>query len=49
MRRPPLERNLNQVDFPAALPTTEQVMEELLDVTINYCNVESPTERRARQ
>lgn len=48
-RRPPLERNLNQIDFPYVIPSIEQVMEELMDVTINYCNVANPTERTARQ
>lgn len=48
-RRLPLEKNLNQVNFSYTIPSTEQVTEELMDVTINYCNVENPTERTARQ
>lgn len=54
--RPPLERNLDKEDFlplqAAVLPpprTTEQVMEELREVTYRYANVADPVESAARR
>ncbi|CAN6869103.1 unnamed protein product, partial [Brassica oleracea] len=49
--RPPLERNLNVEDFPPPprIPTTEEVMEELREVTFQYTNVQDPTESAARR
>ncbi|CAN6905609.1 unnamed protein product, partial [Brassica oleracea] len=49
--RPPLERNLAMSDFPqnVALPTREEVMEELREVTFQYTNCSDPTESAARR
>lgn len=50
--RLPLERNLDMSDFPPLqpiLPTTEQVMGELLEVTYQYTNHPDPIEREARR
>lgn len=49
--RPSLGCNLNDTDFPLlpTVPTTAEVMEELREVTLQYLNVEHPTERAARQ
>lgn len=50
--RPPLERNLNASDFlppPPSLPTTEQVMEQLVEATYQYTNRPNPIEREARR
>lgn len=46
-----LERNLAISDFPAPprIPTTEEVMQELVDVTIQYTNVADPVEKEARR
>ncbi|CAN6885914.1 unnamed protein product, partial [Brassica oleracea var. botrytis] len=48
---PPLEHNLNVADFPPPprIPTTEEVMEELREVTFRYTNVQDPTESAARR
>lgn len=48
--RPPLGRNLALTDFPPQpnIPTTEEVMTELREVTYQYTNVDDPTERAAR-
>ncbi|KAF2553622.1 hypothetical protein F2Q68_00037098 [Brassica cretica] len=48
--RPPLERNLEINDYPAQpqISSTEQVMNELIEVTHQYTNVEDPIERDAR-
>lgn len=47
---PPLERNLEVTDFPPPpkVPITEEVMEELREVTYQYANVADPTESAAR-
>lgn len=49
-QRPPLECNLAENDFPpqAHIPTTEEVMEELREVTFQYTNCNDPIERAAR-
>ncbi|KAF2565373.1 hypothetical protein F2Q68_00027603 [Brassica cretica] len=49
--RQPLGRNLAIYDFPQEhpLPTTEEVLEELREVTQQYLNVDDPAERAARQ
>lgn len=48
--RIPLERNLELTDYPGLpeIPTTEQVMEDLREVTFQYTNVSDPVERAAR-
>lgn len=48
--RPPLERNLEVTDFPppSRVPSNEEVMEELREVTLQYTNVDDPVERAAR-
>ncbi|KAH0867174.1 hypothetical protein HID58_074196 [Brassica napus] len=45
-----LGRNLAISDFPqvARIPTTEEVMQELVDVSIQYTNCADPVEREAR-
>lgn len=50
-QRPPLERNLNVSDFPLPprIPTTEEVMEELREVTYQYTNCPDPAESAARR
>ena len=49
--RPPLERNLATSDFPAlpTIPTTEEVLNELREVIIQYASCADPVERAARQ
>lgn len=54
-RERPLGRNLAETDYPPQLPptvpqipTTEEVMNELMEVTYQYTNVEDPIERAAR-
>lgn len=46
-----LERNLANCDFPPLphIPTTEEVMQELVDVSIQYTNSEDPVKREARR
>ncbi|KAG5399515.1 hypothetical protein IGI04_014122 [Brassica rapa subsp. trilocularis] len=46
-----LGRNLAISDFPqvARIPTTEEVMQELVDVSIQYTNCADPVEREARR
>lgn len=39
---------MNNIDFPAIIPTTEEVMEDLRGLTFQYCSVENSTERAAR-
>ncbi|CAN6828810.1 unnamed protein product, partial [Brassica oleracea] len=47
---PPLIRNLAVHDFPLpAIPTTEEVMNELQEVTIQYVNCADPTISEARR
>lgn len=48
--RPPLERNLYASDFtpPPQIRTTEDIMEELREVTFRYTNHPDPKEREAR-
>ena len=50
-QRPPLERNLAISDFPKdpRIPTTEQVMNELREVSYQYTSVADPTESAARR
>lgn len=50
MPRLPLERNLNVSDFtsPIQLRSTEEIMEELREVTYQYTNHPDPKERDAR-
>lgn len=47
----PLGRNLYNCDFPPppSIPTTEEVMTELQDVTVQYINCAYPTESAARR
>ncbi|CAN6849873.1 unnamed protein product [Brassica oleracea] len=47
----PLGRNLYNCDFPPppSIPTTEEVMTELQDVTVQYINCADPTESAARR
>ncbi|KAH0859892.1 hypothetical protein HID58_088153, partial [Brassica napus] len=47
----PLSRNLYNYDFPPrpTIPTTEEVLAELQDVTIQYINCADPTESAARR
>lgn len=47
----PLERNLAVCDFPQAppLPSTEEVMNELHEVTLQYINCDDPVESAARR
>lgn len=40
---------LGEASLLSAIPSKEQVMEELREVTLQYLNVEDPTERAARQ
>lgn len=54
--RDPLERNLDREEFTALLPTglppprsTEEIMEELREVTYQYTNVADPIESAARR
>ncbi|KAF3553151.1 hypothetical protein F2Q69_00017435 [Brassica cretica] len=50
--RPPLERNLDIVDFSLSLPpvpSTEEVMEELREATLQYTMCADPTESAARR
>ncbi|KAJ4909275.1 Uncharacterized protein Rs2_03896 [Raphanus sativus] len=46
-----LERNLALSDFPhaAGIPSREEVIQELVDVTIQYTNCPDPVEREARR
>ncbi|KAF3585035.1 hypothetical protein F2Q69_00030318 [Brassica cretica] len=46
-----LERNLANYDFPPLphIPTTKEVMQELVDVSIQYTNSEDPVKREARR
>ncbi|CAF2321488.1 unnamed protein product [Brassica napus] len=46
---PPLERNLAFNDFPLppVVPSTEEVMNELGEVTVQYTNCDDPRERAA--
>lgn len=48
---PPLGRNLHDCDFPPLLtiPTTEEMMQELHDVTLQYINCGDPTECATRR
>ena len=48
---PPLERNLAVSDFPLLppIPTTEQVLNELQEVTLQYTSCADPTESAARR
>lgn len=48
--RPPLEGNLEVTEFPPLpqAPTTEEVLEELREVTYQYTNVQDPVENAAR-
>ncbi|KAG7533037.1 Reverse transcriptase zinc-binding domain [Arabidopsis thaliana x Arabidopsis arenosa] len=52
-RRPPLERSLNPTGVtpppPPPIPTTEEVMGELRDVTVQYISCSDPTESAARK
>lgn len=55
-RRLPLERNLEKEDFPPPPPslvpqtrTTEEIMEELREVTYQYTNCPDPVESEARR
>ncbi|KAG2314943.1 hypothetical protein Bca52824_018065 [Brassica carinata] len=47
----PLERNLNLSDFPppTAIPTMDQVMDDLLEATYQYANHPDPKESEARR
>lgn len=47
----PLGRNLAVCDFPQAppLPSTEEVMNELHEVTLQYINCDDPVESTARR
>lgn len=49
--RLPLERNLEITDFPPNpnIPSTEEVMDELRELTYQYTNVSDPTEAEARR
>ncbi|CAN7076132.1 unnamed protein product, partial [Brassica oleracea var. botrytis] len=50
--RPSLGRNLDRTDFPPlneGITNATTVMEELREVTLQYLNVDDPTERAARQ
>ena len=52
--RPPVERNLNLTDFPPPpplprIPTTDEVMDDLREVTYQYVNCPDPTESAARR
>lgn len=52
--RPPVERNLNLVDFPPPpsgprIPSTEEVMDELREATYQYVNHPDPAESAARR
>ncbi|CAN6864935.1 unnamed protein product, partial [Brassica oleracea] len=50
--RPSLGRNLDRTDFPPlneGIANATTVMEELREVTLQYLNVDDPTERAARQ
>ncbi|CAN7024434.1 unnamed protein product, partial [Brassica rapa subsp. trilocularis] len=49
--RPPVERNLNVSDFPPIprIPSTDEVMEELREVSYQYANCPDPTESAARK
>ncbi|KAG2270225.1 hypothetical protein Bca52824_064780 [Brassica carinata] len=46
-----LDRNLADCDFPPLprIPTIEEVMQKLVDVTIQYTNCADPVEREARR
>ncbi|CAE6127085.1 unnamed protein product [Arabidopsis arenosa] len=52
-RRPPLERSLNPTEVtpppPPPMPTTEEVMGELRDVTVQYISCSDPTESATRK
>lgn len=51
-RRPPLERNLEpiiQASPPRTIPTTDEVMGELREVTVQYINCADPTESATRR
>ncbi|VVB02417.1 unnamed protein product [Arabis nemorensis] len=51
-RRPPLERNLDKESFPPpnpAIPNTEEIMEELTDVTVRYIHCPDPAESASRR
>ncbi|KAG7559212.1 Ribonuclease H domain [Arabidopsis thaliana x Arabidopsis arenosa] len=51
-RRPPLERNLEAqilTSPPRTIPTTDEVMGELREVTVQYINCADPTESDARR
>lgn len=50
-RRPPLERTFEEVapPTPPPIPTTEEVMGELREVTLQYTNCADPTESAARK
>lgn len=50
VERPPLERNLAIHDFPQphGIPTREEVMNELREVTFQYTNCQDPVESAAR-
>ena len=50
-RRPPLERTFEEVapPTPPPIPTTEEVMGELREVTLQYTNCADPTESAARR
>ena len=51
IRRPPLEREVTNDNLltPPPIPTTEEIMGELRDVTIQYINCNDPTESTARR
>lgn len=50
-RRPPLERDMNKINIPTPppIPTTDEVMGELRDVTVQYISCTDPTESAARR
>ena len=46
----PLERNLDDVDFPVRqVPTAAEVLDDINEATLRYLNVDDPIERAARQ
>ena len=51
VEKPPLERNMALLDFPLLppIPTTEQVLNELEEVTLQYTSCAAPTESAARR
>lgn len=53
-RIPPLEKNLDRDGFPLPPPSPpprsiDKIMEDLCEVTIQYCNVQDPIEREVRR